>query len=102
MTNTVQFEFDTVLIEWRGPAPFVFAPIPEEESGAVKAFAKNASYGWGCIPVKAKIGETEFTTSIMPKDGLFLLPIKLVVQKAEKITIGDCVSAEIRINLGMG
>jgi hypothetical protein len=37
----------------------------------------------------------------MPKDGLFLLPIKLVVQKAEKITIGDCVSAEIRINLGM-
>jgi hypothetical protein len=96
----MEFEFESVLIEWRGPAPFVFAPIPEDESAAIKAFAKKASYGWGCIPVIAKIGNTEFTTSIMPKDGRFLLPVKVAVQKTEIVGIGDLVFARIRINLG--
>jgi hypothetical protein len=76
----MEFEFESVLIEWRGPAPFVFAPISEEESAAIKAFAKKASYGWGCIPVVARIGDTEFTTSIMPKDGRLLLPVKMALR----------------------
>jgi hypothetical protein len=97
MTNTVQFEFETVLIEWRGPAPFVFAPISEEESAAIKAFAKKASYGWGCIPVVARIGDTEFTTSIMPKDGRLLLPVKVAVQKAESVEVGATVRARVKI-----
>ncbi|MEI7577434.1 MAG: DUF1905 domain-containing protein [Armatimonadota bacterium] len=93
----MEFEFESVLIEWRGPAPFVFAPIPEEESKAIKALAKRASYGWGCIPVLARIGETEFTTSIMPKDGRFLVPVKAAVQKAESIAVGDRVRARVQI-----
>jgi hypothetical protein len=94
------FEFESVLIEWRGPAPFVFAPISEEESAAIKAFAKKASYGWGCIPVVARIGATEFTTSIMPKDGRLMLPVKMAVQKSEKIGIGDRVQAHMNIKIG--
>jgi len=101
MTNTVQFEFETVLTEWRGPAPFVFAPISEEESAAIKAFAKKASYGWGCIQVSARIGSTEFTTAIIPKNGLFMLPVKLAVQKAETVAVGDVVCAKVSINLGL-
>jgi hypothetical protein len=95
----MEFKFESVLIEWRGPAPFVFAPISEEESAAIKAFAKKASYGWGCIPVVARIGATEFTTSIMPKDGRFLLPVKMAVQKSEKIGIGDRVQAHMSIKI---
>lgn len=96
----MEFEFESVLIEWRGPAPFVFAPISPEDSEIVKAFAKKASYGWGCIPVSAKIGSTEFTTSIMPKDGRFMVPVKVLVQKAEKVVVGDLVRVEIRISFG--
>ena len=93
----MEFEFESVLIEWRGPAPFVFAPISEEESASIKAFAKKASYGWGCIPVVARIGDTEFTTSIMPKDGRLLLPVKVAVQKAESVEVGATVRARVKI-----
>ena len=96
----MEFTFESMLIEWRGPAPFVFAPIPEDDSAAIKELARRASYGWGCIPVTASIGATEFTTSIMPKDGVFLLPVKQLVQNSQKISVGDQVVATIWINMG--
>ena len=35
-----------------------------------------ATYGWGVIPVVARIGDVEFETSLFPKDGGYLLPLK--------------------------
>lgn len=93
----MEFNFESVLIEWRGPAPFVFAPLPEDDSTAIKVLASQASYGWGCIPVRAQIGRTAFTTSLMPKDGRYLLPIKVAVQKAEAVLVGQMISARIEI-----
>lgn len=96
----MEFEFESELIEWRGPAPFVFAVIPQEESEAIRTLAKKASYGWGCITVSARIGETEFTTAIIPKDGRFRLPVKRAVQASEKIGIGDRASVWMAIRMG--
>ena len=47
------------------------------------------SYGWGVIPVTVRIGEHEFTTSLFPKDGGYLVPIKDMVRKAEGLVLGD-------------
>jgi hypothetical protein len=85
----MRFEFESRLIEWRGPAPFVFAPLSAEISAEIKALASRASYGWGCIPVRAQIGATEFTTSLIPRGGLFLLPVKVAVQKAQSLSVGQ-------------
>jgi hypothetical protein len=41
-----EFEFSCELIEWRGPAPFYFVPMPAEMSTEIKALAKVLSYGW--------------------------------------------------------
>jgi hypothetical protein len=86
------------MISWRGPSPFYFIPIPEAHSKKIKTLAAQLTYGWGVIPVVGKIGNTEFTTSLFPKDGLYYLPIKNQVRFAEEIQVGFEVS--VQINLG--
>jgi hypothetical protein len=86
------------MISWRGPSPFYFIPIPEVQSKKIKTIAAQLTYGWGVIPVVGKIGKTEFTTSLFPKDGLYYLPIKNQVRFAEEIQVGFEVS--VQINLG--
>jgi hypothetical protein len=66
-TSQVRFKFDTTIIEWRGPAPFFYAPIPQEHVEELRAVAKAVSYGWGCVPVEATVGGVTFTTSLFPK-----------------------------------
>ena len=90
--SQVQFKFETKLIEWRGPAPFVYAPVPKEHVEELRRVAKAVSYGWGCVPVEAKIGGTSFTTSLFPKDDTYLLPLKIAVRRKTNVTVGDTVS----------
>lgn len=89
--------FDAEIILWRGPAPYLFVPVPEELVGEVRYTARLASYGWGVVPVAARIGEAEFTTSLFPRDDTYLLPVKVAVQKAAGVGLGDRVHVEMRI-----
>lgn len=90
-------EFSGTIIQWRGPAPFYFVAIPPEESDDIKAIASSVTYGWGVIPVKVTIGNTTWTTSLFPKDGIYLVPIKNVIRKAEKLDEGDVVDIHLEI-----
>ncbi len=90
-------EFDAVIILWRGPAPFLFAPVPDCHFAEIRLAAQEASYGWGVVPVEARIGATAFTTSLFPRAGGYLLPIKVAVQRAERIGLGDHIHATISI-----
>ncbi len=91
------FEFTGEIIYWRGPAPFLFVPVPDVPSQNIKAIANAVSYGWGVIPVQASLGNTTWKTSLFPKDGHYLVPIKMLVQKAEQIGVGDQVTIQIRV-----
>jgi hypothetical protein len=93
----VELNFTSVVIEWRGPAPYYYLPLPDEEADHVHDVRKMATYGWGVIPVEARIGETDFSTSLFPKDGGYLLPLKDAVRKPEGITVGDEVTAELTV-----
>ncbi len=95
----MEMSFAGRAFEWRGPAPHVFVPLPEEESDTIEAMKSMLTYGWGVIPVSAQIGETEFTTSLFPKDGVFLLPIKVAVRRAEGIDVGDVVDVTMRLDV---
>jgi hypothetical protein len=95
----VDLRFSSQVIEWRGPAPYYYLPLPEEEADQVHDVRKLATYGWGVIPVGARIGETEFTTSLFPKDGGYLLPLKDAVRRTEGLDVGDEVTAELTIRL---
>lgn len=85
------------LIEWRGPAPFYWVPLTGRADGYVRAEAAEATYGWGAIPVRARIGDTEWETSLLPKDGRYLLPVKQLVRDRERIALGDRLTIELSI-----
>ncbi|QCB56304.1 DUF1905 domain-containing protein [Sphingopyxis sp. PAMC25046] len=91
------FTFEADIIEWRGPAPFLFATVPDDHIGAIRYAAMTASYGWGVVPVVAIIGGTEFATSLFPRGGGYLLPVKRAVQKAESVGIGDRIAVALRV-----
>ena len=97
--GTVELAFAGRVIEWRGPAPYYFVPVPDEESADIREVAAMASYGWGVIPVEARIGEVVFETSLFPKDGCYLLPLKAAVRKRQDISAGDDVAVEISVRL---
>jgi hypothetical protein len=92
----VELEFDGPIFHWRGPAPHHFVAVPEAESELLQEFS-HLSYGWGCLPVRGRIGATEFDTSLMPKDGLFLLPVKVAVRRAENLELGDRVTVRLEL-----
>lgn len=89
------FEFEGRIIFWRGPAPWYFVAVPEEDSAEIKAVSNLVTYGWGVIPVQVRIGRTEFRTSLFPKDQLYLVPIKASVRKAEALEEGDVVAVQL-------
>jgi len=89
--------FEAAIIEWRGPAPFLFARVPDEHVGAIRYAAITESYGWGVVPVVARVGNSEFATSLFPRAGSYLLPIKVAVQKAERVGLGDKVMVRMRV-----
>ncbi|HET9908681.1 MAG TPA: DUF1905 domain-containing protein [Anaerolineales bacterium] len=92
------FEFTSKIIYWRGPAPWFFVTMPAKQSRELKAVSSLVTYGWGVIPVHVRIGKTEFTTSLFPKDGRYLVPIKASVRKAENIEKGDKVTVRLEIH----
>jgi hypothetical protein len=94
----MNLEFVGSIWYWRGPAPFHFVTVPAKECDDLKAIAGFVTYGWGMIPVTARIGKTEWKTSLFPKDGRYLVPIKDVVRKAERLEEGDKVT--VRLNVG--
>jgi hypothetical protein len=82
---------------WRGPAPFHFITVPDEACVGLRAVAAVVSYGWGMVPVQVRIGATVFETSLFPKDGRYVVPVKDVVRKAEGLAEGDIVSVELAV-----
>jgi hypothetical protein len=92
-------EFSGEIIHWRGPAPFHFVTVPDEQSAAIEAVSSMVTYGWGVIPVKARIGRTDFTTSLFPRGELYLVPIKDAVRRAEGLVLGDDVSVHLRLDV---
>jgi hypothetical protein len=95
----VQFTFAGRVIEWRGPAPYYYLAVPDEESADIREVAAMATYGWGVIPVLARIGDTDFETSLFPKDGGYLLPLKAAVRRPRQITAGDEITVEMTVRL---
>ncbi|MFJ6082947.1 DUF1905 domain-containing protein [Streptomyces sp. NPDC092369] len=91
--------FSGQVIEWRGPAPYYFVPVPDQESEDIREVAAMATYGWGVIPVEARIGEVVFGTSLLPKDGGYLLPLKNAVRTPQGIAAGDDVTVEMTVRL---
>jgi len=84
---------------WKGPAPWYFVTVPDEECLELEEASTFVSYGWGMIPVTAQIGGTRWATSLFPKDGRYIVPVKATVRKAEGLKEGDMVTIRLVVDV---
>ena len=93
----MKLEFAGGLWFWRGPAPWHFVTVPPAQCEELQDVAGRVSYGWGMIPVAVRIGRTEWTTSLWPKDGRYLVPVKAWVRRDEQLERGDIVTVTLTV-----
>ena len=96
MGAVMDFEFEGPVVEWRGPAPYYFVAVPEDESADIKILAKGMEY-WGQVPVTVRIRDVEFSTALFPKDGCYLLPLKSAVRGRARVEVDEVVSVELGV-----
>jgi hypothetical protein len=85
----MDFSFTGEVIEWRGPAPFFFIEVPTKYTPEIKVIAADKSYGWGVLHAMVTIKDQTFKTALFPKQGLYLIPLKIAVRKPLGIELGD-------------
>ncbi|MEI7847825.1 MAG: DUF1905 domain-containing protein [Chloroflexota bacterium] len=95
----MSIEFSGIIWYWRGPSPFYFVTVPVEQASSLKAVSGLVTYGWGMIPVEAKIGQTRWTTSLFAKDGSYVVPIRANVRRVENLDQGDEVTVWLEVRL---
>ncbi len=91
-------EFSGEIWFWHGPAPWFFVTVPEEPSRDLRAILGLVTYGWGMIPVTARIGNTEWRTAMFPKDGRYIVPIKASVRRKEQLELDDEVALRLVVH----
>ena len=95
----MDLEFSGEMWFWKGPSPWHFVTVPEDESDELEASSGFVTYGWGMIPVAVQIGETRWSTSLWPKDGGYLVPVKSWVREAEALALGDVVTVRLHVDV---
>lgn len=90
-------EFSGKIWYWKGPAPFYFVTVPEKECAELKAISASVTYGWGMIPVMARVGSTEWKTAMFPKNGRYVLPLRDGVRRAVGLDEGDTVAVVLEV-----
>ena len=95
----MQLEFTGEIWYWKGPAPWYFVTVPDEECLELAEASPSVTYGWGMIPVRARIYRTRWTTSLFPKDGRYIVPVKAAVRKAEGLEVGDIVTVGLDVDV---
>ena len=92
----METEFTAELFEWRGPSPYYWLALPPDAADAVQAAAAATTYGWGAIPVRVRVGDSEWETSLLPRDGGYVLPVKKAVRTAEGLLEGGPCRVRLR------
>lgn len=86
---------------WRydGPAGWFFVSLSRRQAAQVRATPMVAKVGWGYVPVVARVGDTEWRTTLFPstKDETYLIALKADVRKREGIAVGDAVVIDVRL-----
>jgi hypothetical protein len=63
----------------------------------VRDLAPAVTYGWGMIPVEVRLGRSRWRTSLFPRDGGYVLPLRDSVRDKEKIAIDDAVHIRLAV-----
>lgn len=91
------FAFEGPLHHWRGPAPYYFVRVPPATVEELADVAAEVSYGWGMVPVEVTVGRYRWETSLWPKDGGYLLPIRAQVRRGLEMELDELVAVRLTV-----
>ena len=76
-----------------------FVSLPKELSVEIRNNFKMLEGGWGRLKVVAKVGTSEWDTSIWfdTKEDTYLLSLNAKIRKSENISIDSAINVEITI-----
>ena len=92
------FEFESEVVEWRGPAPYYFAKTPKEITEKIESSSGYLSYGWGCIPARVTIGKTTITTALIPREGSYFVPLKKALREIEDVQVTSILKIRLELD----
>ena len=95
----MELGFTAPVIEWRGPAPYYFVAVPDDEAAAIEAVSAGITYGWGMIPADVTIGQTTWYTALWPRRGSYVVPLKDRIRRAEGIELDDVVGVRLSLDV---
>lgn len=88
--------------QWRAseaPGGWFFLTVEGQAAAEVRYAALGRTGGFGSVKVTARIGGTEWRTSLFPhrESGGFLLPLKAEVRRREGLEAGQAVTVVLTI-----
>ncbi|GAA2016332.1 DUF1905 domain-containing protein [Microbacterium ulmi] len=92
-------EFDGEVFRWSARAEdWFFAALPDDLSDQIREIPRPRR-GFGSVRVRARIGGSDWRTSIFPDGGrrAYVLPLKKAVRDAEGIVDGGIVTVRLDI-----
>jgi uncharacterized protein DUF1905 len=95
----VELTFTGPVVEWRGPAPYHFVEVPEDEAALIESVSAGITYGWGMIPADVTIGGTTWYTALWPRQGAYVVPLKDRIRRAEGIELDDVVTVRLSLDV---
>ena len=93
------YDFSAELWEWSSKASWFFVTVPVDISDEIAARMEGFERGFGSVRVRARIGGSEWATSVFPdsKRQAYVLPVKKAVRVAESIAPGDAVTVHLEL-----
>lgn len=94
----VEFEGDVFRWDARVDSSWFFAALPPELSADIREIPRPYR-GFGSVRVRARIGGSEWSTSIFPdaERGAYVLPLKRAVRDAEGLVDGGPVVVRLEV-----
>ena len=92
----IEFEGDVFRWDAREDSAWFFTSVPPELSEDIREIPRPYR-GFGSVRVRARIGCTEWSTSIFPSDDAYVLPLKKAVRDAEGLVEGGPVVVRLDV-----
>jgi len=95
------FTFEARLFAWDSDSPdsWNFVALPEDVSDDIEESVVGEPRGFGSVRVRARLGATEWTTSLFPSKAqrAYVLPVKRPVRRAAGVEAGDTATFTVTV-----
>ena len=99
MSKNIKYEFTAQVWKYNASNAWHFISLPKDITEEIRKYSKHQEEGWGRMKARAKIGNSEWETSIWfdKKHKTYLLPIKSQIRKKENIQLNEMTDSIIWI-----